>query len=404
MKIVKNKITNSRNLGYQDLKYIRMKNITSILLLMFLALSCGEKTIDLNNVNEVKAELKKKKDAKKVLEIGIADLSEILLVLEPRKEKTPLLITTQTLEASDFKRMIEVQASVISDDQVYVSSEIGGRLLSVQVKEGQYVKRGQLVARVDLQSLQDQKSELETSMSLTKDIYDRQKRLWDQNIGSEIQYLQAKNNFDRFQKTMATLNTQLGKANIYSPISGVVDKEFLKAGEIAAPGAPIVQMFNPNKLKIKADIPETYLGKVKKGDKVEVSIPALSHKMTKSVTLLGRTIDPSNRTFKVEVASDSKNGTIKPNLLAALKFNDYSKKEAITVPLEIVQQEVSGKKFVYTASKKDGKNIAVKSYVITGEDYQGDIIIEKGLSASDQVIIDGARSVSDGDLVKIMNK
>lgn len=403
MKIIKNTNTKSRNLGLRDLKYNSMKNIT-LLLLLFLAISCGDKQVDLTNVAEVKAELKKKKDAKKTLETEIIALSEKILELEPKKEKAPLLITTQTIKTSEFKRMVEVQASVISDDQVYVSSETGGRLLSVQVKEGQYVRRGQLVARVDLQSLQDQKSELETSLSLAKDIYDRQKRLWDQNIGSEIQYLQAKNNYDRLQKTMTTLNTQLEKANVYAPISGVVDMEFLKAGEIAAPGAPIVQMFNPNKLKITADIPETYLGKIKRGDKVEVSIPAINQEMTKNVTLLGRTIDPNNRTFKVEVATDSKNGTIKPNLLAALKFNDYSKKEAITVPLEIVQQEVSGKKFVYTTSKKEGKDIALKNYVTTGEGYEGDIIIEEGLSAGDQIIIDGARSISNGDPIKILNK
>ncbi len=404
MKIVKNKLTNSRNLGLQDLKYIRMKNIISIFLLIILVISCGEKPIALTNVTEVKKELKKKKDAKKVLETEIEELTVKILELEPRKEKAPMLITTHTLEASHFKRMVEVQASVKSEDQVYVSSETGGRLLSVKVKEGQYVKRGQLVARVDLQSLQDQKSELETSMSLAKDVYDRQKRLWDQNIGSEIQYLQAKNNFERLQKTMTTFNTQLGKANIYAPISGVVDMEFLKAGELAAPGAPIVQMFNPNKLKITADIPETYIGKVKRGDKVELVIPAINQEMTKSITLLGRSIDPSNRTFKVEVASDSKNGTIKPNLLAVLKFNDYSKKDAITVPLEIVQQEVSGKNFVYIAGKKDGKDIASKSYVTTGEGYEGNIIIQEGLSAGDQIIIDGARSISNGDPIKIMNK
>lgn len=381
-----------------------MKNTIIVMLITFVIVGCGEKAIDMNNVKAIKSELTKKKDAKKALELEISELTDVLHKLEPKKDKAPLLITTQTIEAKDFNRMIEVQASVLSDNQVYVSSETGGRLLSMLVKEGQYVNRGQLVATVDLQSLQDQKAELETSMSLAKDVYDRQKRLWDQNIGSEIQYLQAKNGYERLQKTMATLNTQLGKANIYAPISGVVDKEFLKAGELAAPGAPIVQMFNPNKLKITADIPETYLGKVKSGDKVEISIPAINEEMTKRISLLGRTIDPSNRTFKVEVATDSKKGTIKPNLLAELRFNDYSKKDAVTVPLEIVQQEVSGKKFVYTATEKNGKDIAVKKYITTGEGYEGDIIIEEGLSAGDRIIIDGARSISNGDAVKIINK
>ena len=381
-----------------------MKNLTLILLLTIIAISCGEKAVNMNDAAAVKAELKSKKAELKSIEAEIKSLSDKLLELEPRKEKAPLLITTQTLESKDFNRMVEVQASVVSDDQVFVSSETGGRLLSVLVKEGQYVKRGQLVATVDLQSMKDQKSELETSMSLAKEVYDRQKRLWDQNIGSEIQYLQAKNNYDRMQKTMATLETQLRKANIYAPISGVVDMEFLKAGELAAPGAPIVQMFNPNKLKITADIPETYLGKVKQGDKVEVTIPAIDQNMMKKITLLGRTIDASNRTFKVEVATDSKNNTIKPNLLAELKFNDYSKKDAVTVPLEIVQQEVSGKKFVFTAGKRDGKDVATKSYVVTGEGYEGNIVIEEGLSAGDQIIIDGAINISNGDPIKIMNK
>ncbi len=381
-----------------------MKNIILILLLAIFAISCGEKAIDMTDVKAVKAELAKKKSEKLDLESKIAELNKTILELEPRKEKAPLLITTQTLEAADFNRMTEVQASVKSENQVYVSSETGGRLLSVSVKEGQYLKRGQLVARVDLQALQDQKAELQTSMSLAKDIYDRQKRLWDQNIGSEIQFLQAKNNYERLQKSLATLDTQLRKANIYAPISGVVDMEFLKAGELAAPGAPIVQMFNPNQLKIAADIPETYLGKIKRGDKVTINIPALNEEINKNITLLGRTIDPSNRTFKVEVSTNSMNGKLKPNLLAELKFNDYSKKNAIKVPLEIVQQEVSGKKFVYTVIEKEGKEIATKSYVETGESYDGNIIIEEGLEAGEQVIIDGARSISNGDPIKIMNK
>lgn len=381
-----------------------MKNILLILLISALALSCGDQAIDMTDVKAVKAELAKKKAERQSLETEIAALNETILKLEPRKEKAPILITTKLIELEDFNRMTEVQASVKSENQVFVSSETGGRLLSVLAKEGQYLNRGQLVATVDLQALKDQKAELQTSMSLAKDVYDRQKRLWDQNIGSEIQFLQAKNNLERLQKTMASLDTQLGKENIYSPISGVVDMEFLKAGELAAPGAPILQMFNPNRLKISADVPETYLGKIKRGDLVNITIPAINEEMTKKISLLGRTIDPSNRTFKVEVSTDSQKGKLKPNLLAELKFNDYAKQDAISVPLEIVQQEVTGKKFVYTATTKNGKNMATKTYVVTGEGYEGNIIIEEGLTAGDQIIIDGARSISNGDPITIMNK
>ena len=381
-----------------------MKNTILIILLAIVAISCGEKSDGGNDVASLKQQLADKKSEIEALENDVLEINAKIEKLEPRKEKAIVLITTDTISKVDFKRYTDVQASVMSDDEVLVSSETGGRLLSVHVKEGEYVKRGQAIARVDLQSLTDQKAEIETSMSLAKDVYDRQKRLWDQNIGSEIQYLQAKNGYERLQKTLATLNTQIGKSTIYSPISGVVDREFLKAGELAAPGAPIVQLFNPNKLKITADIPETYLGKIDRKDEVRISFPAIDEEVTKRISLLGRTIDPSNRTFKVEVTTNSMNGKLKPNLLAELSFNDYAKEDAIVVPLEIVQQEVSGKKYVYVSRKSDGKFLAKKTFVTTGESYDGDVIIETGLTDGDQIIIEGARSVADGDPVKIINQ
>lgn len=384
-----------------------MKNLLFIIFAVLIATSCQPKDEAAEKaalIAEKKSTLSDKKTELKKLQEEIDQLSEDILELEPRKEKAATLVTTQTLEAQTFERYTLVQASVLSDDEVFASSETGGRLLSVSASEGDYVKKGQLIARVDLKALSDQKAELETSMGYAKDVYDRQKRLWDQNIGSEIQFLQAKNAYERLQKTMTTLETQIAKANVYAPISGVVDREFLKAGEMAGPGAPIVQIFNPNKLKIAADIPEAYLGKIKRGDKVEINFPAIDKQIMKSISLLGRTIDPSNRTFKVEVASTSAGGILKPNLLAEMKFNDFTKEKAIVVPLEIVQEEVSGKKYVFTAESRDGKVVAKKSYVTIGEGYQGDIIIEEGLQSGDQIIIEGARSVAKGDAIKVITK
>lgn len=374
------------------------------IMISFILVSCGGSATDMTDPKAVKAELSNKKADLKAMQAEIEVLTATLAKLEPAKEKGAVLITTQTLTPADFYRYTQVQATVMSDDEVFVTSETGGRLLSVTAGEGDYVNRGQLIARVDLQSLSDQKAELETAMTLAKDVYDRQKRLWDQNIGSEIQYLQAKNNYDRLQNSLTTLNTQIGKANVYAPISGVVDMEYLKAGELAAPGAPIVKLFNPNKLKVTADLPESYLGKIAKGDEVKINFPALNTELNKKITLLGRTIDPSNRTFKVEVATDSQKGTLKPNLLAELSFNDYTKKDAITVPLELVQEEVSGKKFVFVVITKEGKEVAQKKYITIGEGYEGDVIIEDGLSSGDQIIIDGARTVANGDLIKNITK
>jgi len=379
-----------------------MKNITYIIFASLLLFSCGPK--ETNDLAGKKKQLTEKKTELKALQGEIDKLREEILELDPPKEKAPVLVTIESVTPKDFVRYTDVQASVMSDNVVFASSEMGGRIVSMTAKEGQYVKRGQLIASVDLQTLKDQKSELETGMSLAKDVYDRQKRLWDQNIGTEIQYLQAKNSYERLQKSLDLLNTQLKKANVYAPISGVVDKEFLQAGEMSAPGAPIVQIFNPNKLKISADVPESYLGKIKRGDKVKVSFPALGVEETKVVSLVGRSIDPSNRTFKVEINTNNMGGKLKPNLLAEIAFNDFSQKDAVAVDLPLVQEEVSGKKYIYTIGQKDGKQVAQKSYVSIGESSEGKVIITEGLRADDKIILDGARSVSPGAPVKELSK
>jgi len=333
-----------------------MKNITYIIFASLLLFSCGPK--ETNDLAGKKKQLTEKKTELKALQGEIDKLREEILELDPPKEKAPVLVTIESVTPKDFVRYTDVQASVMSDNVVFASSEMGGRIVSMTAKEGQYVKRGQLIASVDLQTLKDQKSELETGMSLAKDVYDRQKRLWDQNIGTEIQYLQAKNSYERLQKS----------------------------------------------LKISADVPESYLGKIKRGDKVKVSFPALGVEETKVVSLVGRSIDPSNRTFKVEINTNNMGGKLKPNLLAEIAFNDFSQKDAVAVDLPLVQEEVSGKKYIYTIGQKDGKQVAQKSYVSIGESSEGKVIITEGLRADDKIILDGARSVSPGAPVKELSK
>jgi RND family efflux transporter MFP subunit len=382
-----------------------MRNILLVILAATVWTSCQPKGDEVpTDVPGMKALIKEKKAEITTIETEIEDLREQIAELEPRREKPPVLVQVTEVEAEDFKRFTDVQAAVMSSDVVFASSEMGGRLTSMTVREGQYVKRGQMIAAVDVQTLNDQKAELQTSMQLAKDVYDRQQRLWDQQLGTEIQYLQAKNNYERLEKSMAVLNTQLSKANVYAPISGVVDQEFLQAGEMSAPGAPIVQIFDPNRLKIVADVPESYLGKIKRGQKVTVSFPALGIEQEKTVSLVGRSIDPSNRTFKVEVNTGSMGGKLKPNLLADLAFVDYQASDAILADLPLVQEEVSGKKYVYVTQEKAGKTVAEKAYIEIGEGNSGRVIIETGLKVGDKLITDGARAVSPGATVKIISK
>jgi len=271
--------------------------------------------------------------------------------------------------------------------------------LSVNVSEGQYVKRGQLIATTDMVTLEKQISEIQTSLALAKTVYERQQRLWDQNIGSEMQYLEAKANKERLEKSLETLNSQVSKKYVYAPISGYVDKEFLKQGEMASPGMPIVQILNTSKIKVEAELQESLLGKIKSGEYVDVIFPALEDTVKSRVTMIGRTIDPANRTFKIEVGMDSRRGKLKPNLLAEIMINDYVQKDALTIPINCIQEEVSGKKYVYRAVDVDGKTLAEKTYVQMGESADSDIIITLGLNPGDRVITDGARSLSHNDFI-----
>lgn len=376
-----------------------IKYITLTLTAVFLFTACQQSS----ELDAKKAELKALKAEAKSINANIAELKAEIEKLEPKKTKDSVLVSTQKLQLVNFDRFVDLQGAVMPDETVYASSETGGRIKSVLVKEGQPVKRGQLIASIDLETLSKQMDEIQISLDLANTVYERQKRLWDQKIGSEIQYLEAKNTKERLEKSMATLSSQIAKQNVYAPISGVVDMEFLKAGEMAGPGAPIIQILNTRKVKVVADVPEKYLGKVKRGDLVSVEFPSLGTDAMKKITMIGRSIDPANRTFKMEIASTNTSGLLKPNLLASVKINDYSAKDVITIPLEIILEEVSGRKYVYTAINEGNKKVAKRTFIKTGESYLGDIIITEGLKAGDEVITLGSRNVSDNDPLEIIS-
>ncbi|MEO0776238.1 MAG: efflux RND transporter periplasmic adaptor subunit, partial [Bacteroidota bacterium] len=193
------------------------------------------------------------------------------------------------------------------------------------------------------------------------------------------------------------------KAKVYAPIGGVVDRVFLKAGELAAPGAPIVQILNTSKVKVVANVPEVYLKVVGRGDRVRIVVPALEEEYQGRVSLVGSTINPENRTFAVEVELNNKRKLLKPNLLANMYLVDYEKKNAVVVPLETVQQEVGGKNFVYVHSDGAEGAYAQKVYIETGESYEGEVIISEGLKGGESLIVEGARGLSEDELIKVDN-
>ena len=380
-----------------------MKYLLSILVIATLVFACQPQEENPTDLAGKKKLLTSKKTELRDLQKTIAQLEMEIDSLDPNstKEKPKTLVTTIPVSKSNFDRFIELQGAIEAEDMVAASSETGGRLTAVNVKEGQYVKKGQLIATVDLEAVNKQIAELEKSLELADEVYLRQKRLWDQNIGSEIQYLQAKNNKERLEKSLETIQFQLTKGNVYAPKSGVIEMVISKTGEMAMPGGPIVQILNTNQVKVAADVPEKFLRNVRKGEMMTIKIPALEMETKGRVSMIGRQINPGNRTFKVEVALPNSKGLLKPNLLASMLLNDFSAKDVITIPIELVQQEVSGRDYVFVKKDGDEGSMAEKNYVTVGESYDGNIIIEDGLELGQTLIMDGARNLTDGTLIKI---
>ncbi len=332
----------------------------------------------------------------------IADLEDLLgNQAGANSEEEAKVVTTAILEKVTFRRFTEIQGNVDPVKKNNISSETGGRIIRLNVKEGDSVNKGQLLASVDMEPLNKQIEEMQTSLTLAVDLYNRQKRLWDQKIGSEIQYLQAKNNKERLEKGIDGLRVQLKKANIYAPISGVIEGVTVELGDIAPPGMPIMQLINTRDLKVTAEVPERYVGTVKNGEKVKVQVPTLQTEQTETIRVVGKVVHPSNRTFHIETSLNNPKGEFKPNLLALVHIEDYKEPDAIVVSVDLVQQEVGGKQFVYITENTERGKISRKAYVITGESYDNQIVIKEGLKAGDEVIIKGARNMSENDLLDI---
>lgn len=385
--------------------YLKMKHFFILLSIALLIVSCNS-TTDENyptNLEGKKQLLKTKRASLKKIEGEISKLQSEIEELDSSIVKKVTLVTTMPVKRADYAHFIEVQGTIEADDLVAISSELGGRIVALNIREGQRVRKGQLIGKVDMEAVEKQIVELETQLDLANELYERQKRLWDQEIGSEVQLLQAENNKERLEKSLETIKVQLNKADFFAPISGVIEMVNLKQGEVAAPGAPIAMILNTQKVKIAADVPETLISAVQKGARVAATIPALGWEKEVRITELGRTIDPTNRTLKVEAEISNPNGLIKPNLLTTMKIKDLEQNDAIVLPVELIQQEVGGKDFVYVVSSSKAGKIAKKVYVETGSSYQNEIVIERGLSGNEAIIVKGSKIVSNDEAVQIQS-
>lgn len=373
-----------------------MKTYYAIALVSLLTACSQEKKTDVQGKRE---ELTALKSQQTELTTKIKTLEADLAKLEPKKQDNERVkdVSVAPLSASTFKHFVELQGTIDAKNNVQVSPKSGGVLTSVYVKEGDQVRAGQAIAKVDDQLLRESMAELKTQLSLVNTIYEKQASLWKQQIGTEIQYLQAKNNKESLERRMSTLNAQLGQSTVTAPISGVVDQVMVKIGQSAAPGMPLVRIVNLSQLKVVAKVADTYSGSVRKGDAVLIEFPDLKKTLNSRISFVATTVDPLSRTFTIEAPLPSDNA-LKPNMLARIKINDETKANAIVINQNLIQSTENGQ-LVYVAVSEGGKKVAKARTVKTGQSYGGQIAVTQGLQAGDQIVTAGYQDLVDGQAI-----
>lgn len=371
-----------------------MKSYYAIALSATLLASCGgEKKTDLQAKRE---ELQTLKSEQANLNTKIKALEGEVTKLDPKKQEQGRVkeVAVSPVQLTTFKHFVELQGTIDAKNNVQVSPKSGGVVTAVYVKEGDNVRAGQAIAKVDDQLLRESQAELKTQMVLANTIFEKQAALWKQQIGTEIQYLQAKNNKEALDRRLSTLNAQLGQSTVTAPISGVVDQVSVKVGQSAAPGMGLVRVVNLSQLKAVAKVSDTYAASIRKGDQVQVRFPDVNKTLNTRITFVATTVDPLTRTFGIEAPLPS-DKALKPNMLAQIRINDANKSNAIVIDQNMVQNTENGQ-LVYVAVNEGGKKVAKARTVKTGQSYNGQIEITTGLSAGDQLITQGYQELVDG--------
>lgn len=399
-----------KNNYYQKLYLNAMKKAITLLSISLLLLSCGkekeksvEEVIEGRNLTEIKSKKAELSKQKSELTAKIDQLDEAINELDT--SKTLNLVFTRVVKDTLFKHYAEVQGDVATDENIIIYPEFSGILKEVKVDEGDQVRKGQTLAIIDDGGLSSQLAQAEAQATLAKTTYERQKRLWEQNIGSEIQYLEAKTNYEALQNSVDQLKSQLSKTVVTAPFSGVIDNVISEQGEVVNPGQnQLFRLISLKNMYVEADVPESYLNKIQKGTDVKVEVSSIDKEFDGRVKQVGNNINPNNRTFEVQVAIPNEKGLVKPNQIATIKLNDYTSEKAIIVPESTIQKNALGESLVFVLEPEtDSTGIAKKVNVKTGYVYKDNIEITEGLKPGQVLIVEGGKGLRDGQEVKIKN-
>jgi membrane fusion protein, multidrug efflux system len=373
----------------------------SFALFVLLLVACGNSKKEKDGeLNDKKAKLEKLKGEQQKLSDQILTLEKEIIALDTSaaNQEKAKLVSVSVLQPDGFTHYIELQGKVESENIAYVTPRGGpGQVKAIYVKQGDMVKKGQLLLKLDDAVARKQIDQLNSQLAFAKDLYQRQKNLWDQNIGTEVQLLTAKNNVNAVEKQLSLAREQLSFSNVYAEMSGVADEVNVKVGEIFGTGSQI-RIVNNNNLKVVTQVPENYLNKISKGSNLLISLPesGLSDIHAK-VNVIGKTIDPSSRTFYIESKVPAGHN-LRPNQLAIVKVQDYASNNSITIPVKTLQNDEKGK-FVMVSVKEGNNTIAKKRQVIVGE-LNGDMLeVRSGLQQGDTLITEGFQGLYDGQLI-----
>jgi RND family efflux transporter MFP subunit len=319
---------------------------------------------------------------------------------KPAITATP--VSVLNVQPESFKSYLEVQGRVDFDQNAVVSARAAGTLTNLRVQRGDRVSKGQVLATIDASILDASIAELRTRMELAKTVYQKQKSLWDQQIGTEIQYLQAKNNYDALRRNLATLNQQRALYNVVAPFSGTADEVIPKLGEVVAPGTPVVRLTSGSGGKILAEVSEAYGTSIKAGDKALVTIPDLgSEEIPATVRVVSRSINATSRTFTTELRLEGgKAAELRPNMVASIRILNYNRPNATVIPVDLVQKDEQNS-YVFVVGQQGGKAVAQKRIIKTGNTYNGKVEVTSGLTANDKVISAGYQNLNEGQIVTV---
>ena len=371
-----------------------------LLFILTLVLSCDTAVKESQSLTDLKA--KKTALIEQMDRIG-TELKDVeMAISELDTLKKLMTVTSYKAEVKDFNHYIEVQGTVKADQTIELHAEMGGTVTAILAKEGQNVSKGQILATLDSDVIDNSVLQLNTQLALATTTFERQARLWEQNIGSEIQYLQAKAQKEGLENSMKSLRAQARKMKVIAPFSGIIDQIFAKTGELTSPQMPFLRLVNLSSVYVESEVTETYLKSIKKGTEVLLYFSSIGTSVEASISQVGNFINPNNRSFKTRIDLKNPNNELKANLLADIKINDF-KANGIVIPSRLVQKDRNDKAFVYTIEPKENNHKVIKTYVIETMNYKNLSFISEGLSVNSMLVDKGARLVNNNEDVKLVH-